>query len=156
VKKLLVLFFVSCVLTGCPQTEGTIESTICSIREANNSPRNIYIQYYYRTPLSGAVFLERIHLKPYSEYNDGHSNYDNCDPEINYGDSNYRYTPNYDNPVETIEKIVIIDVDSRRVAKKINKSELIVKLENAEDNYAMRCRFERYVVTITNEIFDEK
>jgi hypothetical protein len=153
-RRLFVLLF---VLTGCPQPERTIESTICYIREVNNSSRNIYIQYYYKTPSNNNIVLERIYLNRFSEYNSSGSNYDHCDPGVNYGDSNYRSTPGpgYDSPVETIKKIVIIDVDSHRTLIKTNEPGLIIELENAEDNYGMRCRFEHYLLTITDELFDE-
>jgi hypothetical protein len=156
-RRLFVLLSVLFVLTGCPQVERTIESTICYIREENNSSRNIYIQYYYKTPPNNNIVLERIHLKPFSEYNDSRSNYDHCDPGINYGNSNYRSAPGYGSPLfETIEKIVIIDADSRRILTRTNEPGLIIELENAEDNYDMRCRFEHYLLNITNELFDEK
>jgi hypothetical protein len=155
-RRLFVLLSVLFVLTGCPQPGRTIESTICYIREVNNSSRNIYIQYYYITPSSNNIVLERICLNPFSEYNDSDSNYDHYDPGINYGDLNYRSTPSYDSPFKTIEKIVIIDADSHRTLRRANEPKLIIELENARDDYSMRCRFEYYLLNITDELFDEK
>lgn len=155
-RRLFVLLSVLFVLTGCPQSGRTIESTLCYIREVNNSSRNIYIQYYYKTQSNNNIVLERIYLNPFSEYNDNDSNYDHSDPEINYGDSNYRSTPGYDSSVETIEKIVIIDADSHRTLTRTNEPWLIIELENARDDYGMHCRFEYYLLNITDELFDEK
>jgi hypothetical protein len=154
-RRLFVLVSVSFVLAGCPlQIERTIEDTLYFIREANKSSRNIYIQYYYKRPSNNTIFLERIHLSPGSEYNDSDSNYDHYDPGIGYGSSNDRSTPEYNSPLETINKIVIVDADSRKVLKSITEPGLVVELEKAREDYGMRCRFEYYIVSITDELFD--
>jgi hypothetical protein len=154
-RRLLLGLAISFVLAGCPQSERTIEDTLYYIREVNDSSRNIYMQYYYKTPLKPGVFLERIRLDPNAEYHNGDSNYDHGDPGINYGDANYRSAPGYAAPLETIEKIVILDADSRKVPKRILEPGLVVELEYGEDNYDMRCRFEHYIVRITDALFDE-
>jgi hypothetical protein len=148
-----VLLPVLFVLTGCPPTERTIEDTIYYIREVNNSSRNVYIQYYYKIPPNDTIFLERIHLTPHSKYNTSNSDYDNCDPGINYGDENYRFTPGYSS-IEAIEKIVIVDIDSRQLLIRTDEPWLVLELENARDNYDMRCRFEYYILNITDELFE--
>ncbi|MDR3276923.1 MAG: hypothetical protein LBT11_06925 [Treponema sp.] len=152
-RRLFVLLSVLFVLTGCPPTERTIEDTICYIREVNNSSRNVYIQYYYKIPPNDTIFLERIHLDSDSEYNTSNSDYDHCDPGINYGDVNYRSTPGYGS-IETIEKIVIVDIDSCRLLLRMDNPRLVIELEHANDNYDMRCRFEYYILNITDELFE--
>jgi hypothetical protein len=153
-RRLFVLLPVLFALTGCPPTERTIEDTICYIREVNHSSRNVYIQYYYNIPSNDDIFLERIHLNSHSEYNTGDSDYDNCDPGINYGDVNYRSMPGYDHSLEIIKKIVIVDIDSRRLLLRTDNPRLVIDLENANDNYDMRCRFEYYILNITDDLFE--
>ncbi|MDR3114124.1 MAG: hypothetical protein LBU25_01225 [Treponema sp.] len=155
-RRLALGLALSFVLAGCPQPERTIEDTLCYIREVNESSRNIYIQYYYKTPLKPGVFLERLRLGPRSEYHNGDSNYDHGDPGINYGDANYRSAPDYACPLESIEKIVVLDADSRKVLKRILEPALVVELEYGKDNYDMRCRFEHYIVRISDALFHEQ
>ncbi|GHV29793.1 hypothetical protein AGMMS4952_15950 [Spirochaetia bacterium] len=153
VKKLCILSGVLFLLTGCPPTEQTIEDTLYYLREVNDSSRNIYIQYYYTTISNDEPILERIHLNSHSAYNSGNSNYDHYYPGINYGEENNRWT-SYGDPNKAIEKIIIVDTDSHRMLKKIENMNGVLTLENARDDYGMRCRFEDYVFTISNELFE--
>ncbi|GHV88897.1 hypothetical protein AGMMS50267_12570 [Spirochaetia bacterium] len=144
-KRMYVLLAAVFLLTGCPSGEREIEDTMSTIREANDSSHNIYIQYYYKPNPDNEETLERLRLDAHSEY------------KHDWYVINYRYSPYYtfDNPNEYIKKIIIVDTDSHKMLKKIEDANGFFELEKAENDYDMLVRREHYLFTITDELFEE-
>lgn len=143
-KPIYVLLAAVFLLTGCLPFEREIEDTMSTIREANDSSHNIFIQYYYKPNPDNEETIERLRLDAHSEYK--------RDWFFNYRDSPY-YT--FDNPNVYIKKIIIVDTDSHKMLKKIEDADGFFELEKAENDYGMLVRREHYLFTITDELFDE-
>jgi hypothetical protein len=140
-KPIYVLLAAVFLLTGCPPAEREIDGTMTTLLEANDSSHNVFIQYYYD---ADSVVIERLCLNAHSEYDGGYN-------------TNYRYSPGYafTNPNDYIKKIIIVDTDSHKMLKKIDDPDGFFELEAAENDYGMLVRWEHYLFTITDDLFDE-
>jgi hypothetical protein len=71
--------------------------------------------------------------------------------------NNYCITPGsdpqftYANPNDVVKKILIIDMDSHTIIKRIENARNLYFLGFADDNYDMRTRFEYWILDITDE-----
>ena len=160
-KSVFILLAFALLFTGCPLIERTIESTLYYTTEKNNSSYDLFIQYYLENGniTRKKIFKNtenRIHFN-YEDYKNGNmdeyadamykNNYVNepdSDPQLTYYESDL-------NPNERIVKILIVDMETNKLLKRLENIDSIYILNNAEDNYDMRARFEYWLLEITDE-----
>ena len=160
-KSVFILPAFALLFTGCPLIERTIEFTLYYTTEKNNSSYDLFIQYYLENGnITRKKVLKntenRIHFN-YEDYENGNmdeyadtmykNNYINepdSDPQLTYYESDL-------NPNERIIKILIVDIETNKILKRLENIDSIYILDNAEDNYDMRARFEYWLLEITDE-----
>ena len=156
-KGAINLFIVALLFTGCPPVERTIENTIFYTTEKNNSSYDLFIQYYLE---NGNITRKKILKNTENRLHYLTGGVD-AEPmlENNYmaepdSDSQLTYHESDLNPNERIIKILIVNMETNKIIKRLENIENIDSvyiLDDAEDNYDMRVRFEYWLLEITDE-----
>jgi hypothetical protein len=149
VKKTFLLIFIVLFFTACPWPERTIDLVIAHTIERNFSSHNVFIQYY----LDDEIITRKIIYKG-TENKD--FQYDTIDIKEmlknNFcGESGYDPGFSLDNPNKLVKKILVIDLDTNKILKRLEKTDDLYYLDHARDNYDMRARFEYWMFDITDE-----
>jgi hypothetical protein len=150
VKKTFFLIFIVLLFTACPWPERTIESVIYYTIERNFSSHNVFIQYY----LDDEIITRKLIRK--GIINDVHSGDNYYQKQNKILENNYCYDPGpdpsfIDHPNKSVKKILIIDIDTHKILKCLEKTDDLYFLDHAKDNYDMRARFEYWMFDITDE-----
>jgi len=155
-KNAIILLIFALLFTGCPPVERTIESTLYYTTEKNNSSYDLFIQYYLENgKITRKKILRNTENRMHFYYKDNdfytstmiENNYVNepdSDPQLTYYESDL-------NPNERIIKILFVDIETNKIIKRLENIDSIYILNNAEDNYDMRARFEYWLLEITDE-----
>jgi hypothetical protein len=155
-KSAFILPVFALLFTGCPLIERTIESTLYYTTEKNNSSYDLFIQYYLENgKITRKKILRNTENRMHFYYKDNdfytstmiENNYVNepdSDPQLTYYESDL-------NPNERIIKILFVDIETNKIIKRLENIDSIYILDNAEDNYDMRARFEYWLLEITDE-----
>ena len=154
-KNAIILLIFALLFTGCPPVERTIESTLYYTTEKNNSSYDLFIQYYLENgKITRKKILRNTENRMHFYYKDNDF-YTSTMIENNYvkePDSDPQLTYYADlNPNERIIKILIVDIETNKILKRLENIDSIYILDNAEDNYDMRARFEYWLLEITDE-----
>jgi hypothetical protein len=160
-KNAVVLFLTLFILlfSGCqPEQNRTIESVLFKTKEKNMSSYDLFLQYYL---VNGKITRKEIYknIANTNYYLTGGTPYGNLMHENNYmGDpvsdcqidfiEETRYA---DNPNGRIQKLLIIDLNTNKIIKRIENAADLYFLDYAEDDYGMRVRWEYWLLEITDE-----
>ena len=153
-KKIIVLFFIISLFASCiPEENRTIESVYYRTIERNYSTYNVFMQYYLN---DGTITRKKIYKSTENRINSfWHDDYIN---EEEMYENNYCTSPGSDpqldsliNPNSMIQRILIVDIDTNTILKRLEYTDDWYFLGFAENNWDMRVRWEYWILDITNE-----
>jgi hypothetical protein len=121
--------------------------------ERNYSTYNVFMQYYLN---DGTITRKKIYKSTENRTDSFlHDDYINMDEMY---ENNYSTSPGYDpqlsgliNPNNMIQKILIVDIDTNTILKRLEYTDDWYFLGFAENNWDMRVRWEYWILDITNE-----
>jgi len=152
-KKIIVLIFIVLLFASCINPEGnrTIEDVICRTIERNYSTYNVFMQYYLN---DGTITRKKIYKSTENRIYSWSDDYIN---ETEMYENNYLSSPSPDpqfglnNPNKMIKKILIIDIDTNTILKRLEYNDDWYFLGFADYNWDMRVKWEYWILDITNE-----
>jgi len=155
-KNIIVLIFIVLLFSSCilfPEENRTIESVYYRTIERNYSTYNVFMQYYLN---DGTITRKKIYKSTENRIDSfWHDDYINMDEMY---ENNYSTSPGSDpqlsglvNPNNMIQKILIVDIDTNTILKRLEYTDDWYFLGFAENNWDMRVRWEYWILDITNE-----